>query len=303
MQIAFRRIMAATDYSPSAMVALNYACAIANKFGAELHVLHVMEEPLHLAAPEGVWLDPQNVMPALIRNATIFLGERTEHLRLEPTVQAVRAVRVGSPSEVIKKYATEQGVDLVVLGTRGNHGLSRLIMGSVAEKTVRLATCPVLTTHCSPGQGESDSPINIQRILVATDFSPAANRARDLALSLATKFGAELRLLNVVAKSSPLPDPEGRWIQPEYDIPVSIEEASRKLAENVAVIEANSLRPIKQEVMMGYPIEVIERYATDHKVDLIVLGTQGHRGLSHLLLGSVAEKIVRLASCPVLTTH
>ncbi len=303
MQVALRRIVVATDYSTSAMMALNYACAIANRFGAELHVLHVMEKPLPLVVPQGVSVDPQECLPGLIRNATIFLGERTKHLQLEPTAQVVRAIRVGSPSEEIKKYATERDADLIVLGTRGSHGLSRLIMGSVAEKTVRLATCPVLTTHYSQGQEEGGSPVNIRTILVATDFSPASNRARDLALSLSTKFGAELHLLNVVAESLPLPDPDGMWIQPDYDIPMRIEEASRKLAENVAVFEVESRRPIRQTVMVGYPIDVIERYAADQKVDLIVVGTQGHRGLAHFLLGSVAEKIVRLATCPVLTTH
>ncbi len=311
MQIAVKRILVATDYSAAAVMALDYACAIANKFGSELHILHVMEDPLPLVAPDGAWFDIRDALPALIRKATIFLGEHTKHLQLEPTVQVIRAVSVGYPSQEIHKYASEHDVDLIVLGTRGRQGLWRLTMGSVAEKTVRLATCPVLTTHYSYGQElKGHVPANIRTILVATDFSAAANRARDLAVSMATKFEADLHLLHAVSESISNPesewmwtDPEGMWIRPEYDTPKCVEEASRKLSDNVAAIETEAAHPIIQTVRVGYPVDVIERYAAEQKVDLIVLGTQGHRGLAHLLLGSVAEKVVRLASCPVLTTH
>jgi universal stress protein A len=178
-------------------------------------------------------------------------------------------------------------------------------MGSVAEKTVRLSTCPVLTTHCSKSRelGDAPPPVAIKTILVAMDFSPAADRARDLAVSLATHFGAEVHLLNIVVEPLPLPGPGGTWILPEDVTPTYVKEAMQKLADNVAGIETTDGCPITRAVKVGYPIEAIERYAIGHHADLIVLGTQGHRGLSHLLLGSIAEKIVRMATCPVLTTH
>lgn len=303
-----RRILVATDYSASAIVALNYACTIANKFDAELHILHVIEEPLPSVIPEGVWIDPQDVLPGLVHDGKLFLAERTKNLRLESKVQVVRAVTTGYPSEKIHRYADDHHMDLIVLGTRGNRGLSRAVMGSVAEKTVRLAKCPVLTLHYShePGLDNAtlaDQPVVLRTILVATDFSPPANRARDLAMALATKFGAAVHMLNVVTEPLPIPGPEGMWVRPEDLTPACVETASKALADNVASIEPQSQCLIIREVKVGYPIDVIQSYAADHKVDLIVLGTQGHRGLAHLLLGSVAEKVVRFASCPVLTTH
>lgn len=303
-----RRILVATDYSASAIVALNYACSIANKFDAELHILHVIEEPLPSLIPEGVWVDPQDLLPELAQDGELFLAERTKKLRLDPKIQVVRTVIVGYPSEEIHIYADDHHIDLIVLGTRGNRGLSRAVMGSVAEKTVRLAKCPVLTLHYShePGLDNAalaEQPVLLRTILVATDFSPPANRARDLAIALAARFGAAVHMLNVVPEPLPIPGPEGMWVRPEDLTPAGVETASKTLAENVDSIEAQSNCLIIREVKVGYPIDVIQSYAADHKVDLIVLGTQGHRGIAHLLLGSVAEKIVRLASCPVLTTH
>jgi nucleotide-binding universal stress UspA family protein len=304
MNVSVERILVATDYSTSATLALDYACTIANKFGAELYILHVLEDPLPLGVPRFV-ADTGEILQTLVRDAGTFLSEHTKNIPVEPTIQVVRTVRSGFASDEIHKYASEHKSDLIVLGTQGRHGLSRVVMGSVAEKTVRLAKCPVLTTHYPHGRdvADADPQVEIRTILVATDFSPAANRARDLAVKLATKFGSELHLLNVVVEPLPLPGPGGTWIRPEDVIPSYIEEASQKLAENVAAIEAESARPIVRAVQVGYPIDTVERYAVDHNVDLIVLGTQGHRGLAHLLLGSIAEKIVRSASCPVLTTH
>lgn len=304
MKVPVERILVATDYGASATLALDYACAIANMFGAELHILHVLEDPLPLGVPR-YGADPGEILETLVRNDSVFLGERTKLLQVKPGPEVIRAVKVGYASDEIHRYASEHDIDLIVLGTRGQHGLSRAVMGSVAEKTVRIAKCPVLTTHYSHSREleKIDRSITFRTILVATDFSPAANRARDLALNFATKFGSEVHLLNVVEEPTPLPGPEGLWIRPENITPTDIEEASKKLADNVAALEAQSTCPMVRAVKAGYPTDVIQRYAEEHQVDLIVVGTQGHRGLAHLLLGSVAEKIVRSASCPVLTTH
>ena len=120
---------------------------------------------------------------------------------------------------------------------------------------------------------------------------------------MAATFGADVHLLNVVVEPLPLPGPDGTWIPPEQVTPTYVTEALQKLAHEAADVESQLGRPIIRDVKIGYPIDTIERYVAEHGIDLIVLGTQGHRGLSHLLLGSIAEKIVRMATCPVLTTH
>ncbi len=143
---------------------------------------------------------------------------------------------------------------------------------------------------------------SIRRIVVATDFSRPANQALKYACTFAESFGAELHVLHVVVEPLPLPAPDGAWIRPEDAVPGMVEKAHRGLATATDGIELKAGRLICS-VEVGFPIEQILKYVEDHHGDLIVLGTQGHRGLSRLLLGSVAEKIVRLATCPVLTVH
>lgn len=144
--------------------------------------------------------------------------------------------------------------------------------------------------------------VSIRRIVVATDFSSPADQALEYACAFAEKFGAELHVLHVVVEPLPMPAPDGAWIRPEDSVPAMVEEARRDLASKTAGINLKAGSLICA-VEVGFPIEQILKYVADHQGDLIVLGTQGHRGLSRLLLGSVAEKIVRLATCPVLTVH
>ena len=142
----------------------------------------------------------------------------------------------------------------------------------------------------------------IQRILLATDFSPPAQHAQDYACSLAERLSAELHTLHVVLDPSPIPGPEGSWILPSDAVPQLVHNAERELAVRMEAALPRSLTVVRA-VMVGQPVRDIIDYAKTHAIDLIVIGTHGYTGLSHLLLGSVAEKIVRLATCPVLTVH
>lgn len=304
MLVPVRRILVATDYSPAANQALNYACAIANVFNAELHILHVMMDPLPLAVPEGGWNQRGKIIAELIRKADIELSEKTQSLPTRPDIRVLRVVREGYPAEEVRKYAANHQIDLVVLGTHGHRGLSHLLLGSVAEKTVRMVSCPVLTVHAGNTTDETiPTQISLRRILVATDFSPAASRARDFAISLAAKFGAEIHLLHVVEPPAPIPAPDGLWIRPPDVTPTYVDDALRAIADNIKGLELGPNIQVVPAAKIGYPVEAITQYIPAHEIDLIVLGTQGHRGLAHLILGSVAEKIVRLATCPVLTMH
>lgn len=145
-QISIRRILAATDFSPPANQALNYASEFADKFDAELHVLHVVVEPLPMPMADGAWIQPEDAVPELIKRAQKELSVNTESVKLGAG-RLTCTVEVGFPVEQLLKYADDHHIDLIVLGTQGHRGLSRLLLGSVAEKTVRLAKCPVLTVH------------------------------------------------------------------------------------------------------------------------------------------------------------
>jgi nucleotide-binding universal stress UspA family protein len=141
-------------------------------------------------------------------------------------------------------------------------------------------------------------------ILVPTDFNPASDAALEHAKELALKFDARLSLLHVVTD----PRATGVWT-PDVYVPASQEmrdrflrEAQRRLADILSP-EEGARFSVTLEARIGAVAPAILDYAVDRNVDLIVMGTHGRTGLSHMLLGSVAERIIRTAPCPVLTAH
>jgi universal stress protein A len=150
MTISIKRILVATDFSAAANHALSHACELAGKFGAELHVLHVVVEPFPVAGTDVALIRPGESVANMIQKAKLDLAANTKELPLPNGTRQVTEVIVGDPIERILKYAEENQIDLMTLGTHGHRGLSHLLLGSVAEKIVRLAKCPVLTVH-APG--------------------------------------------------------------------------------------------------------------------------------------------------------
>ena len=145
--------------------------------------------------------------------------------------------------------------------------------------------------------------VRINRILFPTDFSEPAEQAQRYALSLADRFGAELHLLHVVAPlPAVMPDSAGAWTLPDADVDLHVDAARKRLARTLGD-ECGAEQRAVLSVKVGLVVDEVVRYAHEHEIDLIVVGTHGHTGLSRLLLGSVAEKLVRLAECPVLTVH
>lgn len=143
----------------------------------------------------------------------------------------------------------------------------------------------------------------IRRILFPTDFSEPAEYARSYATELARQFGADLHMLHVLPDLTlPLPDSPDSWTTPDFALKAHLEAAERQLAADGPADLLDGGR-ITRKAVTGIAVEEIVKYATEHEIDLIIVGTHGRTGLFRLLLGSVAEKVVRLASCPVLTVH
>lgn len=137
MSITLQKILFVTDFSEPARYAQQHAIQLAERFGAALHVLHAVSDDVFVPAPDLAeqWLHAE--MERARKQLSADLG----------TVKAVVEVRQGNAVQEILKYADEQQIDLIVIGTHGRTGLSRLLLGSIAEKVVRLARCPVMTIH------------------------------------------------------------------------------------------------------------------------------------------------------------
>lgn len=145
--IDLKRILLATDFSEYSAAARKYACAFADQFHAELHLLHVIQDLAPLVPEPGVAVPPNtDYLKELEENATLML-ERVLDPQWAAGKTIIRAIRQGPPFLEIVRYAKETGIDLIVIGTHGRTGLAHVFMGSVAEKVVRKSPCPVLSVR------------------------------------------------------------------------------------------------------------------------------------------------------------
>jgi nucleotide-binding universal stress UspA family protein len=290
------RILVPTDFSATSDEALAYARTLAGRLGASLHLVHAFEDPFTSAAfaSEMYSTAPISLRDALRRETERRLAERLpgdQATYFNGTTEIV----TGRPAKTIVEYATTLGADLIVMGTHGRGGMAHLLLGSVAERVVRLATAPVLTLRRAAGP--------VTRILVPTDFSETADAALDYAGLLAERFGAAIQLLHVL--DDPL-EAEGlsadAYIGEAPSIRTALlQDAQSRLAHRGVSPDGGSA--IEREVLFGYGATTIAEYAAIRGADLIVMGTHGRTGIAHLLLGSVAERLVRMAPCPVLTVR
>lgn len=155
--IDYKRVLAPTDFSESSDEALRHACWLSERFGAELHVLHVLTE----IVPTG----PDPLMMPVMPPQFYQDDEDKAHKSLEGVLKSTwckpagvkTAVRWGSAAEAIVDYAAEQAIDLIVISTHGRTGLSHILLGSVAERIVREAPCPVLTIRRKPKKKDAET--------------------------------------------------------------------------------------------------------------------------------------------------
>lgn len=274
------RILFTTDFSECAERAFSHACHLADRFAAELHVLNVagekpVEDPLaqlDLEPADGnVWSDA--------------------HRAGGPATVIHSRMAADSPVSGILDYARHRAIDLIVMGTHGRMGIDHLLSGSVAEDIVRHATCPVLTIRCAEGIGWKDQ---VRRILVPIDFSEYAHVKA--AIELAHAYGAELELLHVIEEAV-LPTIYG--VEPlSPGAPLYVQRTEGALRKTVEALPVEGL-VVRPHVRIGNPPRRILEFAQEKRCDLIVMGCHGRTGLGRLLMGSTAERVVRLSEMPV----
>ncbi len=280
------RILVPTDLEPTTDRALALAARLATIFSAELHVLHC-QPLLGDLQPERGQVGP--LADALARaGATGSAGAAVP-------VQT-HLVRATSASEAAVVACTELGCDLIVMGTHGRRGLRHLLLGSVAEEVVRTAPVPVLTVR--PG-GAADVGA-CERLLVPLDFSPRSHEALRLAAAWAARLGSAVTLLHVV---EPVVYPQLYGVDPLPD--GIVKQASARSRSELEAIAAAELAGLTTEVVVshGAAPECIVREAEGRRASLVVMGSRGLSGLEHLLLGSVAEQVLRRSPVPLLTVR
>lgn len=288
-----KRVLFPTDFSDPAEEALPHAVRLARALGAELHLFHAtVLHDYHPSQDEG-FPETESLMEILSKRSRDLLGKLKE--RGPSTLVIKEAERRGTaPAPMILDYAAEWDIDLIVMATHGRRGLSHMWLGSVAEEVVRRSSCPVLTVRSGADVG---SVTDTGRILVPIDFSDSTDQTLTYATTFSTLLDAELHLVHVIEQP----------IQPVFYeaytevVPANNEELARTAgSELLKLKQAKGIDKAKTHVISGFPAQEILDFAEREKIDLIIMGSEGLTGLAHLLLGSVAERVVRRASCPVL---
>jgi nucleotide-binding universal stress UspA family protein len=289
-------ILVPTDFSDSALLALEHGIYLANKFDGELHVLHVAELPT-ITLPDF----PSDLFEVAETIGMTRLGELLEqqHVPLPPVKREVKAGTPSDPAaDAIIDYAAAHDIDFIVMGTHGRRGVRRLLLGSVTEEVIRRSPCPVLTMRTHK---EAWTLPRIDRIMVPVDFSASTRQVIGVASRMAEHYDAAITLVHVV-------DLEyypyyGFGSDPFRAVEKDMVMASEgKLTEYVEELQGAGIIATG-ETVKGHPAKAIRETAVEHDVDLIVVGLHCRRGLDRALVGSISEKVMRSAHCPVLVVN
>ena len=283
------------------MEGVRYATSLADKLGAAVALVHVIEPAPRFSGMDQVVLAQSDA--EVVEQAERQLARVAKRQSKKGCV--VRSfVRHGKSFHEIAALAGSREVDLIVIATRGHTGLKRILLGSTAERVVRHAPCPVLTVPSRSADARvSEAPsFRLKKIVVPIDFSQTSAQALPYAAALAERFGAEIILLHVIAPV-PLPLPfyvrrklqesAGRVAKLAMDVKLS------RLCEEAFDDEMHS----RTLVRAGVPSDEITKAARSQRADLIILTTHGYTGLKHALLGSTAERVVRNVTGPVLVVR
>lgn len=302
--IEIRRILCPIDFSDHSRRALDHAMAIARWYESTVTVLHVFSPaPVAAFGPGPVVFEPIVLTP-VDRDQLLADTKAFAETEGAPGITIEAAVREGNTVGEILEQVTSMKADLLVIGTHGRSGVERLVLGSVAEKVLRKASCPVLTVPTQSPDAVPAGPILYKRILCPVDFSDASLNALKYATSMAQEADGQLTVLHVVAHEFENADDMATIVS---DAGMTIgsfvkqrEEALRRRLQE-AVANAPEFCSVESLMTHGKPWREVLRIAAERQSDLIVMGVQGRDAADLLFFGSTAQHVVRKASCPVLT--
>ncbi len=283
-RVSLRNILMAIDFSPASDAALNYAIAIARRYGSRIYMTHIIR-------PDVYQLVSPDAMESVLDQARRYAEQQMAKVLVSGRVRGIpHQVLLGQGEmwTILSQLIDEHEIDLIVVGTHGRTGLKKMLMGSVAERVFRLASCPVLTVgpKVSPEAAEEAEP---RRILYATDFSPASTGAAGYALSLAQEQQSNLTLPHVLEP--------GRGSES-----VKSGEAVDRLKSLVPPEALMGCTP-EYRIAYGHPADQILKTAEELQSDLIVMGARHPDFSLNQLPPATAYKVVCWAHCPVLTVR
>jgi len=285
-------ILCPIDFSEFSVRAYRHGLSLAEHYRAKLVAQHIVE----------IWRYPSATFAASARLYDEFCEALQEqgkeqlqefvktHAHAE--IQPEQVVHQGLAADSILALAEARKTDVIVMGTHGRRGYDRLVLGSVTDRVMRTAPCPVLAV-CKPPQESTAADKerthhHLNRVLFCTDFSQDSKRALSFAISAAAEYDAELTLLHVLED---VPSPAKKE--------AAIAAATQQLDKMIPPEERTTFKT-KTAVRMGKPYQQIIQFATEAKIDLVAMGVHGWGALDRAVFGSTTYRVLQLGPCPVL---
>ena len=294
--LKIKLILCPIDFSEFSVSAYQHALSLAEHYQAKLVAQHIVEMWRHpsadFAASAGVY---EEYSQALRESGNKQLQEFVEN-HTHDDIQPELVVQIGVAADSIVSFTQLQKADVIVMGTHGRRGFDRLMLGSVTDRVMRTASCPVLAAskpaHGSVAAGKERGHVHhLSRILFCADFSENSERALRYAISATAEYDAELTLLHVL---------EG------VPSPAKTEEATAAAADRLDKLippEGRKSLKIRTAVRTGKPYPQIIQLAMEAQIDLVIMGVRGRGALDVAVFGSTTYRVMQLGSCPVLAVH
>jgi nucleotide-binding universal stress UspA family protein len=302
--IEIRNILCPIDFSEYSRRALDHAVAIARSYDSSITVLHVYSStPVAAYAPGSPILESTALTPADVEQLTTHATHFVD-AALPGAIRVDIVIVEGNIAAEILARAKQMG--LLVIGTHGRSGFDRLVLGSVTEKVLRKAECPVLIVpRAAPGTAFG-SAVVFKRILCPIDFSDASTNALNYAMSLAQEADAQLTVLHVMTYEMELtPDMNESLLALSHlgreRFRKACEDDSRERLKAAVPETVRAYCAVETLLATGKPYREILRVATEQHSDLIVVGVHGRGAVDRMFFGSTTQHVVRQAACPVLT--
>ena len=294
--LKIRLILCPVDFSEFSVTAYRYAISVAEHYRAKLVVQHIVE----------LWRYPSAGFAASAALYDEFCQsvreggkeQLQEFVKNYPHngIQLELVVHQGMAPDSILSFAQAQKADVIVMGTHGQRGYDRLMLGSVTDRVMRRASCPVLAVRNPPrdfmtADKDERHVHRLRQILFCTDFSENSERALNYAISATEEYDAELTLLHVLEE---VPSPAKR----EKAISAATERLDKLIPP-----EARKTLKIKTAVSIGKPYRQIIQFAVEEQIDMVTMGVWGRGALDLAVFGSTTYRVMQLGPCPVLAVR
>jgi nucleotide-binding universal stress UspA family protein len=298
--LEIKLILCPIDFSEFSVRAYHHAVSLAEHYQAKLVAQHVIELWRHpsasFAASAGLYGEFEQALRESGSNQLQEFVKNHTHDEIQPEL----VVQEGVAADSILSFAQAQKTDVIVMGTHGRRGFDRLMLGSVTDRVMRRAPCPVLAI-CKPPRdslagdtatsNERGYVHQLSRILFCADFSENSEQALKYAISAPAEYDAELTLLHVL---------EG------VPSPAKAEEAMAAAGERLDKLiprEGRKTLKVKTAVRIGEPYWQIIQLALEAQIDLVTMGVRGRGALDLAVFGSTTYRVMQLGSCPVLAVR